>query len=1012
MPRVSELASAMQASKDIAFGRFRLDLTNECLWQGARAVALRPKAFAVLKLLIEHPGLLVTKQQVLDAVWPNTFVGDDVLKDNVRQLREALNDDAASPTYIETAHRRGYRFIGKLLEPAPIKQPAEFSTKPISAAAHTVALTTFGSGEIAVLGRDAELAKLQGWLDRALAGERQVVFITGEPGIGKTTAVQAFLEQASQFSPVLIARGQCLEHYGSGEAYLPVLDGFSRLCRSPGGERVLDLLRQQTPTWLAQMPSLVPASERANLQAQTAGASRERMLREMAEAIEALTSATPLVLVLEDLHWSDYSTLDLISYLARRPDPARLMVIGTYRPVDVIVVDHPLKGVKRELQAHNLCHELPLEYLTEEAVAKYLKARFPSHQLPARLRRTIYQRTEGNPLFMVNLVEYLIDQKMIVEEKGAWSLCVELSDVEKGVPANLRQLIEKQIERLDPDQRRVLEAASVAGMECSSTAIAAGLHMPVSSVEKHCEELAGRHQFLSPAWLVELPDGTVTPRHRFVHVLYRDVPYQMMPPMRRSQIHQRIGERGVAIYGDRVSEIAAELAMHFEQSRDWPRALQFLVQASENAARKSAHHEAADLAQRGLTVLKLLPESAERDQQEVALRMILILSLMAVKGFAWAGVEEVYAGGKDLFRVSKPSPQLFNWLYLLGLLHMFRGKIRPALEIADQVLQLAEGLKDASLIMEAHRARGSTLLEMGRCREALEHVDRASQLYSVNPHPQTLISGRDCKVLSECSAGKALWALGFPDTAMRRMQVGLDVARQIAHPQSLAYATHFAAQLHQLRGEPRLAQERAKEGIRVAEEYYLELWVAFGKIALGWADAELGEVQAGIEQMQQGLTAYAATETKIFYPTFLCSLADQLSKAQRIKEGLAVIAQALTWAEQTEEGYALAELHRTKGELLLNSSDLLQTGTRPSDSSRVSTVGEARACFNDALEIAKRQGTRSWELRAVLSMYRLDLVLGNPNQTQLAEIYSSFTEGFETADLKQAKALLQTAEHA
>src|SRR6185437_5202824 len=229
-----------------------------------------------------------------------------------------------------------------------------------------------------------------------------------------------------------------------------------------------------------------------------------------------------------------------------------------------------------------------------------------------------------------------------------------------------------------------------------------------------------------------------------------------------------------------------------------------------------------------------------------------------------------------LFRLSKPSPELFNWLYLLGLLHMFRGKIRPALEIADQVLELAEGLKDPSLIMEAHRARGSTLLEMGRCSEALEHVDRASQLYSVNPHPQTLISGRDCKVLSECSAGKALWALGFPDAAMRRMQVGLDFARQIAHPQSLAYATHFAAQLHQLRGEPRFAQERGKEGISVAEEYYLELWAAFGRIALGWADAELGEVQRGIEQMQQGLTAYEATETKIFYPTFLCSLADQL----------------------------------------------------------------------------------------------------------------------------------------
>jgi predicted ATPase len=327
------------------------------------------------------------------------------------------------------------------------------------------------------------------------------------------------------------------------------------------------------------------------------------------------------------------------------------------------------------------------------------------------------------------------------------------------------------------------------------------------------------------------------------------------------------------------------------------------------------------------------------------------------------------------------------------------------------VLELAEGLKDPSLIMEAHRARGSTLLEMGRCSEALEHVDRASQLYSVNPHPQTLISGRDCKVLSECSAGKALWALGFPDAAMRRMQVGLDFARQIAHPQSLAYATHFAAQLHQLRGEPRFAQERGKEGISVAEEYYLELWAAFGRIALGWADAELGEVQRGIEQMQQGLTAYEATETKIFYPTFLCSLADQLNKAQRIKEGLAVIAHALTLAEQTQEGYAIAELHRIKGELLLNSSDL-QSGKLPTGSSTISILSEARASFSDALTIAKRQGTRSWELRAALSMYRLDVMLGNPNHTQLAEIYSSFTEGYDTADLKQAKALLQTAEHA
>ena len=999
----------MQAACEIAFGKFRLDLTNECLWQGARSISLRPKAFAVLKLLVEHPGLLVTKQQVLDTVWPGTFVGDAVLKDNVRQLREALHDDAGSPVYIETAHRRGYRFIGKLTETAPIKNPIAPAQKLLSQLPLNTAALTSSATSSTVLGRNTELTKMRGWLERALAGERQTIFVTGEPGIGKTTIVQAFLEEAAQIPGILVARGQCLEHYGAGEAYLPVLDGFSRVGRSAEASKVLPVLRQHAPAWLSQMLSLVPLSERASLQAQVAGASRERMLREMAGAIEALTSESPLILVLEDLHWSDYSTLDLVSYLARRQDSARLMVIGTYRPVDVILGDHPLKGVKRELQAHALCHELPLEYLSEDTVGSYLAARFPGHQFPQRFRRAIHLRTEGNPLFMVNLVEYLSDQRMIAGNKQGWELKVDLSEIERGIPASLRQLIEKQIERLSPDERAVLEAASVAGMECSCVAIAAGLEMPIEWVEKHCEELAARHQFLSPAWLVELPDGSITPRHRFVHVLYRDVPYRMMAPMRRSQIHQRIAERGMAIYGVRSSEIAAELAMHFEQSRDWPRALEYLIQAAENATRKSAHHEAADVAQRGLVVLKLLPESAERDQQEVSLRMILILSLMAVRGFASAGAEEVYADGKDLFRLSKPSSELFNWLYLHGLLRMFRGKIRPALEIADQVLDLAKGLEDPRLIMEAHRAKGSTLLEMGRCTDALEQVDRASRLYTVKPYPQTLVSGRDCKVLSECSAGKALWALGFPDDAMRRMQVGLEFARKLAHPQSLAYAAHFAAQLHQFRGEPRLAQERAKEGIRVAEEYYLELWVAFAKIDLGWADAELGDLQQGIEHMQQGLAAYEATETKIFYPTFLCSLADQLNKAQRVEEGLAVIAQALTCAEQTEEGYASAELHRIKGELWLSSIDLLQAGKLPTDSSRISPLSEARASFTDALTIAKRQGARSWELRAALSMHRLDLMLGKPNHTQLAEIYSSFTEGFETADLKQARARLDTA---
>jgi predicted ATPase len=702
-----------------------------------------------------------------------------------------------------------------------------------------------------------------------------------------------------------------------------------------------------------------------------------------------------------------------MSYLARRLDRARLLVIGTYRPVDVIVGDHPLKGVKRELQAHNLCRELPLEYLAEEAVAEYLNTRFPGHQLPARLRRTIYQRTEGNPLFMVNLVEYLIDQKMIVEERGAWNLRVELSDIEKGVPTNLRQLIEKQIERLDPDQRTVLEAASVAGMECSSIAIAAGLDMPIASVEERCEELAGRHQFLSPAWLVELPDGTITPRHRFIHVLYRDVPYRMMAPMRRSQIHQRIAERGVVIYGDHCSEIAAELAMHFEQSRDWPHALEYLLKAAENAAACSAHHEASDLANRGLEILKSLPRTSTHSKDEMKLRMILSVSLMTIKGFASEEVESINARGRELFWQLGPSPELFYMLWSLGLYYQFSGKLQSALEISSQLLQLAEDLNDGALLMAAHRAMGAALVEIGRCTEALHHLDAGTALYATHrQHPYDVFMGRDCKVVCECLAARALWALGYPDRAAEKIASALALARDLAHPQTLMVVGHFAVQLHQLLREPQLAQQHARAVVKLADEYGLEVWACFGNIDLAWSDAELGDAQRGIAQMKRSLEAYEATGARLRCPYFLGLLADELGKAGHVLEGLAAIAKALTLAERNGERYWLAELHRIKGELIIKHCDLVQQeNVEDGSTSRVNNeisqmLLQAEACFAQALAIAKQQGTKSWELRTALSMNRLQVRQGEPTNTHLAELFSSFTEGHETADLRQAKAWL------
>jgi DNA-binding winged helix-turn-helix (wHTH) protein/predicted ATPase len=967
------------------FHTFRLDSANHSLWRGEERLSLAPKAFDVLRYLVDHADRLVTQEEILEALWPGTYVNPEVVKKYVLGIRKVLGDQTNEPVFIATFPRRGYRFI------APILDKTENPFKSVAPS----------PSRIAILGREAELAKMRGWLNRALDGERQAIFITGEPGIGKTTIVQAFLEEACQ-SPVMVARGQCLEHYGSAEHYLPVLDGFSRLLQSSGGVQALNLLRHQAPLWLAQMTAVIPQAERDLLQSKIAGSSRERMLREMAGAMESLTTLAPLLLVLEDLHWSDYSTLDLVSYLARRTDPARLMIIGTYRPVDVILNDHPLKSVKRELQAHNLCRELSLEYLAEDVVTQYLAVRFPNHQLPDSLRRTIYQRTEGNPLFMVTLLEYLCNERMIVEEQGRWKLRVDLAEVERGVPGNLRQLIEKQIERLSPDERIVLEAASVAGTECSSAAIASGLDKPTEWVEKHCEELARRHQFLSPAWLVELPDGTITPRQRFIHVLYREVPYRLIAPKLRSLIHQRIAERGEQIYGDRKSEIAAELAMHFEQSHDWARALEHLLQAAENAATCSAHQEAIDLSNRGLHIITVRLQAEKYSKQEMKLRVILIASMMAVKGFASAEVEEVNARGRQLFLRHGPSQELFYMLWSLNFYKQFSGEISSSLEVSHQLMQLAQELKDEGLVMESHRSIGAVLVMLGRSSEALEHLEKGLALCG-NDHNRRdrVFVGFDSRVMFEAFAAMALLDLGFADRSAERSSLALARARQIDHPQTFVVAAHIAAQLHHLRGEAPLCYERAKEAMEVADQYGLAVWVIYGLIELGWAVAELGNPEDGIEKMTRGLADYESTGARLRSPYFLGLLADQLGKMGRIEEALTTIAKALELAERTMEGYALPEWHRIKGELLMKSGQY-----SPNGSTRTMALSQARACLADAVANARHQGAKSWELRAALSMHRLNLLLGKPDRTQLATIYSSFTEGYETSDLCQARALL------
>ena len=990
-----------------------MDMANECLWQGSHAIKLRPKAFAVLNHLLARPGRLVTKEELLNAVWPETFVGEAVLKVAIRQLREALDDDPKSPRFIETAHRRGYRFIGQIAEDGQIvaKGQEGGDNRAGSAASPRSAYSPVG-----VVEREEALSQMRSWLDKMLDGERQIVFVSGEAGIGKTSLVDTFARSLAFDRRMRIGRGQCLELYGTSEPYLPVLEAIGRLGQEQG--QVVDVLRAHAPMWLLQMPSLVSAADRDLLSRGIAGAARERMLREMGEALEALTADLPLVLILEDLHWSDYSTLDLISYLARKRQAAQLMLIGTYRPAELIVSGHPLKAVKQELLARRLCEELPLEYLSENAVAEYLSVRFPANRFPADLARLIHERTEGNPLFMVNAVDYFLAERSIVSLEEGWELAVDIENVEVGVPDSIKQMIEKQIDHLDIEEIRTLEAASVAGAEFSTLAVAAGLQEDRAHVEARCDELAHRNQLIKDCGVQELPDGEAANRFGFIHALYRNVLYERMSASRRVQLHRRVGEHEEKLHGDRALEIAAELAMHFERGSDYEPAVKYLRHAAENAIRRFAYHEAVRLARRGLELLGRLPDTAERAEQELSLHLTLGVPLIAIEGFAAPDVGSAYTRARELGQQLGETPEISQVLWGLWTFHTLRADLATARELAEEFLRLSERLPYPGLAMRGHLAMEVTLIHLGEFAPAMEHFEKALLLLDPERHDQDSFRyTQNPGVGTRCHAAWALWSLGQPDQALHWMQEALTVARQVSEPHGLAHTLFFAAVLYHLRGEERPAIELAEASLALSIDYGLVIYQAASKVIRGWALNRQRRGEEAIEQMRLGIAAHRATFTVMQRGYFLALLAEALGKARQAEEGLRILEEALLLAHPSGDRWYLAELYRVKGELLL----MQATGggrsraaaggnspVEPESSDESAAIVRAEGCFQQSIKIARRQNANSWELRAATSLARLYQNQGKHEQARnlLAPVFARFSEGFDTADLRDAKALL------
>ena len=579
---------------------FKIDPVQQCLWRtdgagGEERLHLAPKAFQVFHYLLSHPGRIVSHDEVLQAVWPTAYVQPEILKSHILAIRGALGDRAEAPMYIETVRGRGYRFIGPI---------AHFYPEPPNDAPP--------AGGAPFVGREEPLRQLAAQFASAAAGEFQATLITGEPGIGKSALVHEFLGAAVGRRHDVVASGQCIEGIaGAIEPFYPVLEALGSLCKGPLASTVLRLLTRLAPTWAIQLPAVVPAEQRMPLRQQLLGTTHERMLREGCELLESLAADRAIVLVLEDLHWADFASLELFSALCRRRAPARLMLVGTYRPEYIPSPRHPLHELSRELSLRKLCTHIELPALVRNDVADFLQTR----ESPEFVDR-LFDLSGGNPLFLQASLEHLVDRGLLSRNPGGWELLAAAEDIPSEAPVTLGKLIEARFARLSDVQQRVLECACVTGMTFNAPVSAPAASMDAQDFEEICDELSRRSSFIGRGDMTVLPDHRPTQTWGFNHSLYRQVLYSRLGPIRLARLHHAVAQQLEAIYPeDEREERAAALAEHWAKAHEAPKALNYLRVALHTALRRYAYRDALTALDHALQIADTLPAGTRASVQ-------------------------------------------------------------------------------------------------------------------------------------------------------------------------------------------------------------------------------------------------------------------------------------------------------------------------------------------------------------------------------------------------------------
>jgi class 3 adenylate cyclase/predicted ATPase len=835
-----------------------------------------------------------------------------------------------------------------------------------------------------LVGRESEVALLLERWNQVKEGQGQVILLSGEGGIGKSRLVQVLKDHIASAPHT---RWECRSSpYYQNTALYPITDFFQRALQWQQDEtpeaklaKLEQVLRQyrlpleEAMHLFAPLLSLPIPEDRYPPLHLSPQRQRQKTLETAVAILLELTERQPILFILEDLHWTDPTTLEFLSLLINQTPTASILMLLTCRPTFQSSWHH-----------RSYLTEVTVTRLSREQITRMAAHVAGGKRLPAEVLQQIVEKTDGVPLFVEELTKAILESGHLQEVDGRYELGGSLPSF--AIPATLQDSLMARLDRL-VTAKAVAQYASVIGRQFSYTLLRAVSALDEATLQRELGRLV-EAELLYQRGLP--PQAT----YLFKHALIRDAAYESLLKSTRQQYHQHIAQVLEAQFPETVATQPELLTHHYTEAGLSPQALDYWQRAGQRALERSAHVEAISHLTKGLEVLKALPTTPERIQQELGLQLTLGIPLSATRGYAAPEVAHIYTRAQELCRQMGETPQLIPVLLGLWRFYLLRVELVKARELAEHCLLLVQRLDDPARLIVAHDVLGETLFFLGDFAHARAHLERAVSLYD----PQKRRSHRaltDPGVSSLSLLAGALWMLGYPEQARQKSTEALRLAEAIAHPHILASALIIATHVSQLRQEVSATQARAEAVMTLATEHGFPFWLAEATIFVGWAQAEQGQGSEGIAQIQQGLATRQAIGLELSQPAFLTMLAEAYERVGQPAEGLAVLGDALTRVDKTRERWREAELHRLKGELLLALSPENQT--------------DAEACFQQALAIARHQSAKSLELRAATSLARLWQQQGKRAEALqlLRDVYGWFTEGFDTADLQEARALLE-----